>query len=50
MWFIVNNMKKVMYPITKTMTCPRCKRKCRHVLYDYNYNIYKCTECNDIHA
>lgn len=43
------NMKKIIYPITKIMTCPRCKRICKHILYDYKYTIYKCKNCGNLH-
>lgn len=42
--------KKKIYPITKTMKCPRCRQITKHILYNYEYAIYKCTQCGNIHA
>lgn len=41
-------MSKTVYPITKTFICPRCKQRVKHILYNYEYSIYKCTQCGNI--
>lgn len=40
---------KRIYPVTRTILCPRCRQVVRHILYDYDYNIYKCTNCGNLH-
>lgn len=43
-------MTKPIYPIIIQISCPRCKKTTRHVLYNSNYTIYQCTKCGNIHA
>ena len=43
-------MKKVIYPITKVLRCPKCGQIVKHTLYDEKYAIYKCSNCNNLHA
>lgn len=41
---------KRVYPIVKTIYCPRCKSSTKHTLYDEEKGIYKCLICKSIHA
>lgn len=43
-------MNKTVYPSTKNIKCPRCGNITKHILYDYEYAIYKCTKCGNIHS
>ena len=43
-------MTKPIYPVIMQIVCPRCGNHTEHILYDYNYTIYQCTKCGNIHA
>ena len=30
--------------------CPKCQYIAKQVLFNYRYNIYKCSKCNNIYA
>lgn len=36
--------------VPKVSICPRCKIKTKQFVFDYNYNLYKCSKCNNIHV
>lgn len=38
------------YAKLKINKCPRCQYIVKHILFDYNYKIYKCTKCGNIHV
>lgn len=50
MHFLMATKKEMVYPITKTLVCPRCRQRGKHTLYVTEYAIYKCTICGNIHA
>lgn len=50
MHFLMATKKEMVYPITKTLLCPRCRQRGKHTLYVPEYAIYKCTICGNIHA
>lgn len=41
---------KKVYPVTKTIMCPRCKSTTNHTLFDAEKGIYKCLICKTVHA
>lgn len=43
-------MKKVIYASTRNIKCPRCRQVTKHILYNYQYEIYKCTQCGNVHV
>lgn len=43
-------MSKVIYPTTRMFRCPRCRHIVRHILYNYEFGIYKCPICGNLHA
>lgn len=38
------------YAATKTCQCPRCRIISKHTLVDFNYAIYKCEKCGNVHV
>lgn len=42
--------KPKKYAATKTIRCPRCRLISKHKLVDYNYAIYKCEKCGNVHV
>lgn len=38
------------YTKIKLEKCPRCQYTAKQTLFDYNYAIYKCIKCGNIHA
>ena len=48
--FLMDTKRETVYPITKTLLCPRCRQIGKHTLYVTEYSIYKCTICGNIHA
>lgn len=38
------------FPSVKVCKCPRCQLTTKQILFDYNYGIYKCSKCGNIHA
>lgn len=41
--------KIAKYTPTKLSKCPKCKQLARQDLFNYNYVIYKCSKCGNIH-
>lgn len=41
--------KIAKYTPTKIGKCPKCKQTVIQYLFDYNYAIYKCSKCSNIH-
>jgi ribosomal protein L37AE/L43A len=41
---------KIIYVSAKIARCPKCKQLTEQDLFDYNYSIYKCSKCNNIHS
>ena len=50
MHFLMTTNKETIYPVTRTLLCPRCRQRGKHVLYVPEYAIYKCIICGNIHA
>lgn len=41
---------KIIYAGSRQLKCPICNRITEHILFDYNYRLYKCVQCNNVHA
>lgn len=46
----MNKLSVPKYAKVKLGKCPRCQCTVKQALFDYNYAIYKCTKCGNIHA
>ena len=46
----MNKSYVLKYAKVKLGKCPRCQCTVKQTLLDYNYAIYKCTKCGNIHA
>lgn len=46
----MNKISIPKYEGIKLIKCPICQCLTEHTLFDYEYTIYKCTKCNNIHA